>query len=50
MQMVGIRAKPGAAFPYAVETYEGLKDDYLSLKAVLASLGVNLTDIDKIKE
>ena len=34
----------------AVETYEGLKDDYLSLKAVLASLGVNLTDIDKIKE
>ena len=34
----------------AVETYEGLKDDYLSLKAVLTSLGVNLTDIDKIKE
>lgn len=34
----------------AIETYEGLKDDYLSLKAVLTSLGVNLTDIDKIKE
>ena len=34
----------------AVETYEGLKDDYLSLKAVLTSLGVNLTDINKIKE
>lgn len=34
----------------AVETYEGLKNDYLSLKAVLTSLGVNLTDIDKIKE
>lgn len=34
----------------AVETYEGLKDDYLSLKVLLNSLGVNLTDIDKIKE
>lgn len=34
----------------ALETYEGLKNDYLSLKAVLTSLGVNLTDIDKIKE
>ena len=34
----------------AVETYEGLKRDYRSLKAVLTSLGVNLTDIDKIKE
>lgn len=34
----------------ATETYEGLKNDYLSLKAVLTSLGVNLTDIDKIKE
>ncbi len=34
----------------AVETYEGLKNDYLSLKAILTSLGVNLTDIDKIKE
>jgi len=34
----------------ACETYEGLKDDYLSLKVLLNSLGVNLTDIDKIKE
>jgi len=34
----------------ATETYEGLKNDYLSLKAVLTSLGVNLTEIDKIKE
>ena len=34
----------------AVVTYEGLKNDYLSLKAILTSLGVNLTDIDKIKE
>lgn len=34
----------------AVNTYAGLKNDYLSMKAVLTSLGVNLTDIDKIKE
>lgn len=34
----------------AVETYEGLKDDYISLKVLLTSLGVNLTAIDKIKE
>ena len=34
----------------AKETYEGLKKDYKSLKAVLTSLGVNLTDIDEIKE
>lgn len=34
----------------AVETYDSLKDDYLSLKAVLNVAGVNLTDIDKIKE
>lgn len=34
----------------AKETYEGLKNDYISLKAVLTSLGVNLTAIDKIKE
>jgi len=27
-----------------------MKNDYLSLKAVLTSLGVNLTDIDRIKE
>ncbi len=34
----------------ATRTYESLKSDYLSLKAVLTSLGVNLTEIDKIKE
>ncbi|MCI9526803.1 MAG: hypothetical protein HFH37_07790 [Lachnospiraceae bacterium] len=34
----------------ATETYEGLKKDYNSLKAILNSLGVNLTDIDEIKE
>ena len=34
----------------ANKTYEGLEDDYISLKALLTSLGVNLTDIDKIKE
>lgn len=34
----------------AAKTYEGLKKDYRSLKAVLTSLGVNLTDIDEIKE
>ena len=34
----------------AIKTYEGLKKDYKSLKAVLTSLGVNLTDIDEIKE
>ena len=27
-----------------------LKDEYLSLKAILNVAGVNLTDIDKIKE
>lgn len=34
----------------AEETYEGLKKDYKSLKAILTSLGVNLMDIDEIKE
>ncbi len=34
----------------ASKTYEGLKNDYLSPRAVLTSLGVNLTDIDRIKE
>lgn len=34
----------------ALKTYASLKIDYLSLKAVLTSLGVNLTDIDRIKE
>lgn len=34
----------------AVRTYADLKDDYISLKALLTSLGVNLTEVDKIKE
>lgn len=34
----------------ATKTYDGLKKDYKSLKAILNSLGVNLTDIDEIKE
>ena len=34
----------------AQKTYAELKDEYLSLKAILNVLGVNLTDIDKIKE
>ena len=34
----------------AMKTYEGLKKDYKSLKAVLNSLGVNLTYIDELKE
>ena len=34
----------------ATETYSELKEKYISLKALLNSLGVNLTEIDKIKE
>ncbi len=34
----------------AVETYAELKKKYLSLKAILNVCGVNLTDIDEIKE
>lgn len=34
----------------AVKTYAKLKKKYLYLKALLNSLGVNLTDIDEIKE
>lgn len=34
----------------AVETYEDLKEDYISLKVILTSMGVNLTMIDKINE
>ncbi|MCM1089341.1 MAG: hypothetical protein NC092_07980 [Butyrivibrio sp.] len=34
----------------AKETYERLKKKYLSLKAILQVSGVNLTDIDRIKE
>ena len=34
----------------AVETYAKLKDEYLTIKALLRVSGVNLADIDKIKE
>ena len=34
----------------ATETYAKLKDEYLSIKAILNVAGVNLTDIDKRKE
>lgn len=34
----------------ATETYASLKEDYLSLKAILNIAGVNLTDIDRIRE
>lgn len=34
----------------APKTYADLKEDYIALKAVLTSLGVNLAEIDKIKE
>ena len=34
----------------ATETYAELKREYHSLKAILQVAGVNLTDIDEIKE
>lgn len=34
----------------AVETYADLKIEYKTLKALLNVSGVNLTDIDEIKE
>lgn len=34
----------------AMETYEKLKDEYLTIKALLSVSGVNLVNIDKIKE
>ena len=34
----------------AAKTYAELKTDYLALKAILNVAGVNLTDIDLIKE
>ncbi|MCM1089342.1 MAG: hypothetical protein NC092_07975 [Butyrivibrio sp.] len=34
----------------AVETYAELKEEYHALKAILQVSGVNLTDIDRIKE
>lgn len=34
----------------AVKTYAELKREYLALKAILQTAGVNLTDIDEMKE
>ena len=34
----------------AVKTYAELKDEYLSLKAILQVSGVNISELDKIKE
>ena len=34
----------------AMETYTELKKKYISLKALLNSLGVNMAEIDEIKE
>lgn len=34
----------------AEKTYAELKEDYLNLKAILSIAGVNLNDIDRIKE
>ena len=34
----------------ATETYKSLQEEYLYLKSFLNIAGVNLTDIDKIKE
>lgn len=34
----------------AMKTYANLKKDYISLKALLNIAGVNLTELDRIKE
>lgn len=34
----------------AIKTYANLKKEYISLKALLMVAGVNLTELDKIKE
>ena len=34
----------------ATETYAELKREYLAIKTILQTAGVNLTDIDEIKE
>lgn len=34
----------------ATKTYADLKEEYISLKALLHVAGVNLTELDKIKE
>ena len=32
------------------DSYKLMKDRYIELKVILTSIGINLTDIDKIKE
>lgn len=34
----------------ATETYADLKEEYITLKVLLNVAGVNLTELDKIKE
>lgn len=34
----------------ATKTYADLKEEYITLKALLNVAGVNLTELDKIKE
>lgn len=34
----------------ALKTYAELKEEYISLKAILNVIGVNLTELDKVKE
>ena len=34
----------------ATETYAELKEEYISIKAILNIAGVNLSELDKIKE
>ena len=34
----------------AMETYADLKEEYITLKALLHVAGVNMTEIDRIKE
>ncbi|MDE7479533.1 MAG: hypothetical protein K2M91_16625 [Lachnospiraceae bacterium] len=34
----------------ATETYADLKEEYIFLKALLTTAGINLTELDKIKE
>lgn len=34
----------------AKRTYADLEEEYISLKALLSTLGINLTEIDRIKQ
>lgn len=34
----------------AAETYDSLRREYIYLKAILSTAGVNLTELDEIKE